>query len=152
MKDLNVTFGGTQLKDFLAGLVKPLQTNTDLLLTFETQVTKESHWNGRKIVLQAALNDLFGIASAPFIYIEWNRSVSQNTYFYEPSESQPVYFSESSENDPVYFAESSELGTGDYDFIVWIPTGIWTTEVERRIKSYTTIYKLAGPKFIIDTY
>jgi hypothetical protein len=152
MIDLNVTFGGTQLKDFLAALVKPLQTNTDLLLTFETQVTKEAHWNGRKIVLQAALNDLFGITSDPFIYIESNRDIVTNFYIYEESELTPVYVSEVSENDPLYFSESSELGTVDYDFIVWIPTSIWTTEVERRVKAYTNLYKLAGPNFIIQTY
>lgn len=152
MIDLNVTFGGTQLKDFLSALLKPLQTNTDALLTFETQVTKEAHWNGRKIVLQAALNDLFGITSAPFIYIEWNRDVGTNFYMYESTELTPVYFSEPSENDAVYLSESSELPSADYDFIVWIPTGIWTIEVERRIKAYTNLYKLAGPSFITDTY
>lgn len=152
MKDLNVVSGGSQLKDFLASLVKPLQTNTDLLKTFETQTTKVAKWNGRKIVLQAALNDLFGITAPPFIYIEWNRDIVTNTYFYESSELSPVYFSEASENDPVYFSESSEPPLIDYDFIVWIPAGIWTTEVERRIKAYTNLYKLAGPKFITDTY
>ena len=152
MIDLNVTFGGTQLKDFLSALLKPLQTNTDALLTFETQVTKEAHWNGRKIVLQAALNDLFGITSAPFIYIEWNRSVSTNRYFYRRSENSPVYFSRRSENDPVFFFRRSETVPVDYDFIVWIPTGIWTTELERRVKAYTNLFKLAGPSFIIDTY
>lgn len=152
MIDLNVTFGGTQLKDFLAALVKPLQTNTDALLTFETQVTKEAHWNGRKIVLQAALNDLFGITSAPFIYIEWNREISTNTYFYRRSENTPVYFNRKSENDPVVFFRRSETVAVDYDFIVWIPSGIFTSEVERRIRAYTNIYKLAGPSFITNSY
>jgi len=152
MIDLNVTFGGTQLKDFLSALVKPLQTNTDLLLTFETQVIKEAHWNGRKIVLQAALNDLFGITSTPFIYIEWNRAISTNTYFYRRSENTPVYFNRKSENDPVVFFRRSETVAIDYDFIVWIPSGIFTSEVERRIRSYTNIYKLAGPSFITNSY
>jgi len=152
MKDLNVVSGGSQLKDFLASLVKPLQTNTDLLKTFETQTTKVAKWNGRKIVLQAALNDLFGITSAPFIYIEWNRDIATNQYFYESSELTPVYFSEPSENDPVYIAEDSELGTVDYDFIIYIPVGIYTTELERRVRAYANLYKLAGPNFQILTY
>lgn len=152
MKDLNIIPGGSQLKDFLASLVKPLQTNTDSLKTFETQTTKAAKWNGRKIVLQSALNDLFGITSPPYIYIEWNRSIATNLYFYEASELVPVYFSEVAENDPVYMAEDSELGTVDYDFIVYIPIGIWTTELERRVRAYTNLYKLAGPNFIIDTY
>jgi hypothetical protein len=152
MKDILITKTGTQLKDFLAGLVSPLQYNGGLMKTFETEQVKHAKWNGRKMVLQAALNDLFGILAPPYIIIETNQDIGQNLYFFEESELQPVYFSESSENDPVYFFEDSELSVVDYDFKVLIPSGIWTTEVERRIKAYTRLYKLAGPVFTIEIY
>lgn len=152
MKDILITKTGTQLKDFLAAIVSPLQYNGDLMKTFETEQTKHAKWNGRKIVLQAALNDLFGITSPPYIIIETNQDIGTNLYFFEASELQPVYFSEASEADPVYFFESLELGVTDYDFKVLIPSGIWTTEVERRIKAYTRLYKLAGPTFITEVY
>lgn len=152
MIDILITKTGTQLKDFLAALVSPLQTNTDSLKTFETEQTKHAKWNGQKIVLQAALNDLFVVTTAPYIIIETNPDIGDNTFFYEPSELSPVYFSEPSENDPTYFFESSELGVFDYDFKVLIPTGIWTTELERQVRAQTNLYKLAGKIFIIETY
>lgn len=150
--DINTRHGGTQLVDFLSALLSPLQTNTNLLKTFETQVTKEATWNGRKMVLQAALNDLFGITSAPFIIVEMNRSIGTHLFFYRASENTPVYFRRTSENDPVYFFRSSEIGAIDYDFTVKIPSGIWTAELERRVKAYTNLYKLDGPSFNIITY
>ena len=152
MTDILITKTGTQLKDFLAAIVSPLQTNTNSLKTFETEQTKRAKWNGQKIVLQAALNDIFGITSAPYIIIETNPDIGDNTEFYEPSELSPVYFSEPSENDPAYFFESSELSINDFDFTVRIPVGIWTTELERQVKAQTNLYKLAGKIFILNTY
>jgi len=152
MKDILITKTGTQLKDFLSGLTEALQTNGDSMVDFESEQIKHAKWNGRKIVLQAALNDLFGITSPPYIIIETNQDIGTNLYFFEASELQPVYFSEVIENDPVYFFESSELGVINYDFKALIPSGIWTSEVERRIKAYTRLYKLAGPTFITEIY
>lgn len=153
MKDfLLLQDGDGQVKKFIASLLAPLQTNTNSLKTFETEQTKHSHWNGQKIVLQDALNDIFGVTSAPFILVETNRDIGSNTFFYEPSESIPVYFSEPSEDDPVYFFEPGELSSTDYDMRVLIPIGIWTVELERQVKAQTNIYRVAGPKVIFVTY
>lgn len=152
MKDILITKTGTQLKDFLAGLTEALQTNGDSMVDFESEQIKHAKWNGRKIVLQAALNDLFGVTSPPYIIIETNQDIARGLFFFEDVELQPVYFSERIENDPIYFFEESEVLAVDYDFKILIPSGIWTTEVERRIKAYTRLYKLAGPKFITEVY
>lgn len=154
MKDilLNKDGTGSSFLKFITALLEPLQTMTNGMKSFETQEVKRSKWNGQKIVLQAALNDLFGVTSAPFILVETNQDLGQNTYFYEAAELPAVYFSEASENDPVYFFESSETVAEDYDFKVLIPVGIWTTELERQVRAQTFLYKLAGPKFIIETY
>lgn len=153
MKDLLTTNNaGTQVKDFLAALTVGLGTNGSVMKTFETQQLKRSKWNGRKMVLQAALNDIFGITTAPFIIVETNQSLGTNKYFYRASELSPVYFSRAIENDPVFFYRSSELIPVDYDFLVKIPIGIDTAELERQVKAQTNLYKLAGPKFLITTY
>lgn len=152
MTDLLTTPSGTQVKDFLAALTKGLQTNGALMKTFETEQTKRATWNGRKMVLQAALNDIFGITADPFIIVETNQNLGTNRYFFRASELSPVYFSRTIENDPVYFYRSSELIPVDYDFVIHIPSGIDTAELERQIKAQTNLYKLAGPSFIIDTY
>ena len=153
MKDILLEKNGSgTVKMFLTSCLEPLQTVTDGLKTFETQERKRATWNGQKIVLQAALNDLFGITSAPFILVETNQDVGTNLYFYEPSEGVPVYFSEPAEDDPIYFFEPAEVPAEDYDFLVKIPIGIHTAELERRVKAQTYLYKLAGPKFLIVTY
>ncbi len=153
MKDLLlIKDGAGQVKKFITSLLEPLQTMTDGMKDFETQEVKRSTWNGQKIVLQAALNDLFGITSAPFILIETNQSPAQNTFFYEQSEGVAVYFYEQSENDPLYLFEDSEPPVIDYDFKVLIPAGIYTAELERQVIAQTKLYKLAGPKFVTETY
>lgn len=152
MIDILITKTGTQLKDFIAALVNPLQYNTDLLKQFEIDQTKHAKWNGQKIVLQAALNDLFGITVSPFIIIETSTSTGFNTFFYEPLELSPVYVSEPSENDPLYIFEPSEIPIYEVDFTIKIPASIWTLELERQVRSQTNIYKLAGKTFNIITY
>lgn len=148
MDDILITSGGSDLKDFLAALVKPLQTASDSLDDFETEYRKRARFNGQKIILQEALNDIFGVTG---IYIEHNQDIGENLYFYEEAELSPVYFYEESENDPVYFFEPSEV-TMDYDFTVFIPTGIHTAELERRVRAEVNLYKIAGTTFNIDTY
>lgn len=150
--DILLRDGGTGVKDFLSALVKPLQTNTDSLSDFETEYGKRSRFNGQKIVLQAALNDIFGITNAPYIYIENTTSIGEILYFYEDSETQPVYFSEDSEDDDVLVYEDSELPASNYDFIVYIPSGIYTAELERRVRAEVNLYKVIGTRFTIDTY
>lgn len=153
MKDILLNKAGvSSFRKFVVSLLEPLQTMTNGMKAFEAQEVKRAQWNGRKMVLQAALNDIFSIEVAPFILIETNQDLGTNLYFYEPSESIPVYFSEPSEIDPVYFFEPSEVSATDYDFKVLIPIGIWTVELERQVRAQTMLYKLAGPKFIIETY
>jgi hypothetical protein len=150
--DILVEHGGTSLKDYISALLKPLQTNTDSLKTFETENKKRAKFNGQKIVLQEALNNIFGVSVAPFILVEINPGIGGNTYFFEPAELQSVYFSEASELAPINMYEASELTSVEYDFKVRIPVGIHSAELERRVRAETTLYKLAGTKFIIETY
>jgi hypothetical protein len=150
--DILVKHGGTSVKDFLSSLLEPLQTQTDDMKSFETEYRKRARFNGQKIVLQAALNDIFNVTSPPYIIIDTYQGIGNNLYFFEVSETSPTHFFEASELDPVYFFESSELSPLDYDFKVRIPSGIYTTEIDRRIKAEVTIYKLAGKRFLTETY
>lgn len=152
MIDILTTPTGTALKDFISALVKGLQTNGLSMKAFETSEKKRAKFNGQKIVLQAALNDIFSITSAPYIIIETNQQIGNNIYLFESSELAPVYTNELSENDPTYIFESSELFTVDFDFKILIPVGIYTTELQRQVSAQATLYKLAGTRFIIETY
>ncbi len=146
--DILVKNGGTSVRDFITALLKPLQTVSDATELFEAEYNDRAHYNGQVIVLSAALNNIFGVSG---IYIETNRDISTNLYFYEESELSPVFFFEASENDPVYFFEASEI-TSDFDFTVFIPIGIYTAELDRRVRAETQLYKVAGTRFNIDTY
>lgn len=149
--DILIKTGGTGIKDFLAALVKPIQTSSDNMQDFEAEYSKRARFNGQKVVLEAALNDIFGVTSAPFIYIETNQDIGSSLYFFEPAEGSPVYFSEPSEVDPVYFFEPGD-STSDYDFTVFIPTGIHTAELERRVRAEVNLYKVAAATFDIQTF
>lgn len=143
---------GTSLKNFLSSLVFPLQSLTTEMNTFEAEAKKRAKLNGQKMILEAGLNNIFGITVAPFIKIENESNDADGTAFFNNAELSPVYFSNSAENDPVYFLNSAEVSSTTYDFKVLIPIGIYTTELERRVKSETNIFKVAGTRFIIETY
>lgn len=149
--DILITTGGTGIKEFLSALVEPVQTVTDDMLAFENQYTKRARFNGQKIVLEAALNEIFGVTTPPLIYIETNQGIGSSLYFFEPAEGSPVYFSEPSEIDPVYFFESGD-SVSDFDFTVFIPVGIYTAELDRRVRAEVTLFKVAAATFDIQTF
>lgn len=151
MNDILTKHGGTQLKDFLSGLVAPLQTNTNSLKTFETNYKKRARFNSQKIILQAALNDIFGVTVSPLIIVEANSSLGNNTYFYNQAELSPVYFSNAAEEDPKYLFNTAEV-TFERDFRVKIPVGIYTAELERRVRAEVSLFKLSGKTFDVITY
>jgi hypothetical protein len=136
-QDLELKDSGTGVKDFLAALVKPLQTMTNSLLSFETQVRKRSKFNGQKMVLQAALNDIFAVAGPDYIIIETQTSIGVNAYLYNEDELSITRYSfNEGEGDTLYiFNEGEVVDSPVYDFIVKIPVAIYTAELERRVRA-----------------
>lgn len=149
--DILVDHGGTGLKDYISALIKPLQTNTNSLKVFETEYKKRAKFNGQKIVLQSALNNIFGVAIAPFIIVTPNREIGENSYFYNDAEISPMYFYNDAEVNPKFSYNATEV-VSDFDFLIEIPIGIYTTDLERRVRAEANLYKLAGVTFDIITY
>jgi hypothetical protein len=143
---------GTSLKEFLAALLFPLQSLTTSMDAFDTLMKKSAKFNGQKMVLQAALNDLFSITVDPKILIENNSADSNGTFFFNNSELTKQFFFNTAESDPFYILNSAEAVLVTYDFKVLIPVTLHTAELERRVKSETELLKLAGTRFIIETY
>lgn len=143
---------GTSLKEFLAALLFPLQSLTTSMDSFDTLIKKTAKFNGQKMVLEAALNDLFSITTDPKIKVENAFADGDQIYFYNNPEITKQYFFNDAELDPLYLYNSAELTLQTYDFIVLIPTSLHTAELERRVQSETTLIKLAGTRFIIQTY
>jgi hypothetical protein len=143
---------GTSLKEFLAALLFPLQSLTTSMDSFDTLMKKSAKFNGQKMVLQAALNDLFSITVDPKILIENNFANANENYFYNTAETTKQYFFNSAELDAFYFFNTAETTSQSYDFKVLIPISLYNSELERRVKNETTLLKLAGTRFIIQTY
>lgn len=137
------------LMDFLRGAASQLNVNGALLNTFDITVRKQAVWNGQKIVLQAALNDYFGLA-ANQIQVVTNLNVGAS-YIYRESELRPTYFYRESESTRRYFYRESEFTSG-YNFTVRIPVGIYTAELNRRVIAVVNIYKVIGLTFNTVTY
>lgn len=108
-------------------------------------------WQGQKIVLQAALNSFFGL-SANTIYIGTQRSFVGNNYIYNKVENNPVYFFNKSEGKPLYIFNKAEIVTPFYPYTVFIPVGIYTAELNRRVIAFVKLYGLAGKLFNTATY
>ncbi len=143
---------GASTIDFLTALCAPLFTNGATWDTFDTDIRKRARFNGQKMVLQAALNDIFGVISAPFILVETQHSVVVNVYVYNEGEGLTKYsYNESETTPPIFTFNESEL-PDSYDFLVKIPAGIHTAELERRVREETRTYKLAGKTFNVITY
>jgi len=142
----------SNLIDFITALLEPLATKATEWLSFDVEIRKRAKFNAQIVVLAAALNELYGVAIAPFILIETVSTTGATTYFYNSTEGiNPVYLYNQSESETVYMYNQSEVNN-DYEFVVKIPVGIYTAELERRIINEVNIYKLAGTRFITQTY
>jgi len=147
---------GQSFIDFIDSLLVAIQTNMDTMFAFETDIMKRAKINAQKMVLQAALNDIFGVVIAPFIIIETALpGAAENVYTINEGEGAPtvLYSYNESEftSDPIFLFNEAEAVSA-FDFVVKIPVGIWTAELERQVKSEVNLYKLAGTKFNIITY
>lgn len=143
---------GTSTIDWLTSLVVPLFTNGTTWDAFDTEIRKRARFNGQKMVLQAALNDIFGVISAPYIIVESQHSVVVNVFIYNEGEGLNRFsYNEGETTPPLYTFNESET-PDTFDFLVKIPSGIHTAELERRVTEETRTYKLAGKTFDVITY
>lgn len=144
----------TSVIDWLTALSEPVETKSTEMAAFDAEIRKRALWNGQIVVLQAALNNIFGVVSAPFILVETRISLAGIQYTYNSAEGlNPWYvYNETEGNyDTAYFFNNAELDDGN-DFVVRIPAGIYTAELDRRIKAEVRTYKLAGKSFTTETY
>lgn len=143
---------GTSIIDWLTSLVAALFTKGTEWDTYDTEIRKRARFNGQKMVLQAALNDIFGVTSAPFILVESQHSIVVNVFIFNEAEGLHRYsYNEGEFTPPLYIFNESETPDA-FDFLVKIPSGIHTAELERRVTEETRTYKLAGKTFDVITY
>jgi hypothetical protein len=142
------------LVDWITSLVQPIQVVISANVPYDEETRRRAMYNGQKIVLQDALNVIFGQVPNT-IYIETNLTLVAIEYIYTEPEAPLIAYTykEAEVTNPFFsFTEAEAAGAGSYDFIVFVPVGIFTTELERRIRSEVSRYKLAGKTFTIQTY
>jgi hypothetical protein len=120
-----------------------------IMSTFETNVLIQAKYNGQIIVLRAALNQYFSVSG---IYIVTNNNLVNFFYVANDAENQPRFIANQAEGNPTYIANSSEIVLPIYDYTVFIPIGIYTTELNRRVVSVVKLFSIAGKTFNTLTY
>ena len=141
----------TSLIDWITSLVEPLQTVLSDDISYEEETRRRALYNGQKLVLQDALNVIFGQAPND-IYIETQQGLTLAVFAYNEDEGIDLFsYNESEGNPPIYLFNEDE-SVDAYDFIVYVPVGIYTAELDRRIRAEVNLYKIAGKTFGIETY
>lgn len=135
------SFRAERFEAFVTAFSLPLQTLANKTLY-------EMQHDSRVIYLEKMLNEWFEVPTynpnshiaTRQIYIVDVPQVAK-TYIYQPEENQPVYLG------MVYLDRENETNA---DFIVKIPVTIEFDEP--RLRALIDFYKLAGKKYIIETY
>jgi hypothetical protein len=139
----------TSLTDWIVSLIWSVSDRSTELATFESDIRTRVRFNGRHLVLAEALNKLFGVTG---IRVETRTSPAQVTYIYNDVESfEPVYIYNAGEGKTLYIYNDTEMDDGN-DFVVLIPIGVYTVELDRQVSAEVRTYKLAGKSFVIETY
>lgn len=139
------------LKAFMISLMYPLQNTVTDNLVFEDEIRRRARYNSQKIVLQDALNVIFTL-TANTIVVEGSQNLSYNNYIYNESEGLTLFsFNETESNSPLFCFNESET-VDPFDFLIKVPIGIYTSELDRRIRAEVKTYKLAGKSFNVVTY
>jgi hypothetical protein len=142
--------GVLEITDFLKVAANQINAYAGTnMLTFENRILLEAKYNGQIIVLRNALNQYFAVSG---IYVLTNASQANFLFVANDPELLPVYFGNASEGRPVYVANLAEISLPIYDYTVYIPVGIYTTELNRRIISVVKLFSIAGKNFNTVTY
>ena len=143
---------GLSFMDFIGALVKPIQTVSDEVVIAENEIRIRLKYQGQIMVLQASLNEIFAVTAAPFIRVETNQDPAATPSFvYAVSDGIPTMSIEVS-GVTAYISPDPTQSNTIPDFRVLIPVGIWTQDLEDKIRDETQLYKIAGKLFEIITY
>lgn len=141
------------LIDFISSLIFPLKYNSDQTAIFEDDTIEAARYNSQKIILQAALNRIFGVVSAPYIIVRTNSILIGVGYVFESTNVNVTYAHEQggSTDYQLYAFESTFIGD-DFNFTIKIPSAIYTAELDRQVTAQVNKYKLTGKTFNVTTY
>jgi hypothetical protein len=138
---------------FVRTIFAPLQILSTDFDGYTEGVNYDLQFNGQVIYLEHWLNDLHDATQRRIYISDPQPSNILPTVVYNFGENQPTTIvrnhGESGATARVYNHE--ELATR-YDFVVFIPLSIWTTEREKLIRAQVNRKKQAGKMFVIQTF
>lgn len=121
---------------------KPLQTLSDKTLY-------QMQHDSRVIYLEKVLNEYFEIAT----YDPNSHIATRQIYIIDAPQAAKNYIYQQEENTPVYLGTvylDRETAQDQYQFIVKIPVALVFNEA--RLRALIDFYKLAGKRYLIETY
>lgn len=140
------------LIDFLSSLTAPLTSLASDTKPYYDEQLLIAQTTSQKMVMQQALNDLFGITASPFIYIVFNRDIEVTSFVFPEGEGIVLYVWPDGDDLVTYVLTEAEAAalTG-VNFTVYIPNALGT-EGEDRIIEIVNNLKVPGTKFTTVLY
>jgi len=140
---------------FLRALTKPLQDlNDDFNDVTIPDIRDKLKRNSQIIVLNDTLNRVFGVTSAPFIFIQDTFNLEEFDNLFNNNEGVPdVHSFNESElpaDEPLFLFNEPEF-FGAQDFIVFVPAALFPT-IEAQVRAETKKYVLTGITFDVQSY
>jgi len=144
----------TSFVSYLYSLVSPVESKINSDVAFEAKIRDESRYNGQKILMQAGLNEIFGIAISPFILVETNRSVVGAGLIVDESELiDPALIMDEGEGlDTFLVLDESEDSGFSERLRVKIPVSLSTPDFDNRVEAEMLRLKSVGVTYTIETY
>jgi hypothetical protein len=139
--------------DFIYYLIKPLQTAINDNVNFEEEQERRAKYNGQKMIVQTALNEIMSVTSAPFILVETRQSFLNiaPVFYNEPEPEITGVTGNESENTITTLNNSEETAFAE-DVVVKIPVGLSTTSFDANVEAEFLKYKVTGVTYRIETY
>jgi hypothetical protein len=138
-------------KSWISSLLYPLQVLYADFLTFRTEQMFRVQLSGQVAHLEFALNYLYyGDGTLRRIIISDSYYVPSLTVYNATETEESIFVFNSSESEASLFLLNTAESIDETDFIVLVPEALLFDE--NKMRSTVNIFKLAGSRFLIQTY
>lgn len=142
-----------RLNDWVGTLLTGLQPVNDLFVNLTDLIRYKLEFNGQVAYLETYLNNAYD-PTLKRIYIDDPLTTTvQPPYIFNVVEGQntATVYNVAETPDTIYIWNSSEL-VGSDDFVVNVPTSVWSAPDEPQWRQYIDTYKPAGRRYSFDTF
>lgn len=139
---------------WVEALLSPLQSLHDQFVLWHTKIRYDLSFTGQQVYLEHLLNDVYDDNSRRIYIDDPSGTVIFSNFIFNKIEAQPAkYIYNKSEAQPSSFVyNKSEASVSTDDFIVYVPSTIFTNPVEIAMKQLIDKYRAAGKKYSFQTF